>query len=186
MYGSTATVISTEFGKKNQKVDAIRVYRNWTFEINQTTASSWHQISKSSWLYIFTSILIFQLLWNICDCFFHRAAWVIIRALLVRRVYNRVYGRFPPHFYLNHKSFISCKSFKASVRPKSFNYINSYPTTNPTHPPWLITKPSWFIRSTSCGYEPKYFVWLLHVVNSLTANVVWAGTKNSRPVGFLR
>ncbi len=60
---------------------------------------------------------------------------------------------FPPHFYLNyksHKSFKSCKSFKASVWPKSFNCINSYPTTNPTHPPWLITKPSWFICSTSC------------------------------------
>ena len=52
-------------------------------------------------------------------------------------------------FYFGHKSF------KASIRPKSFNYIISHPTTNPIHPPWLITKPSWFIRSTSCGYEPK-------------------------------
>jgi len=158
-----------QIGKKEQKFDAMRFYRNWTFEINQMTASSWRQISKSSWLYIFISIQIFQLLQNICECFFHCAAWVIIRALLVRRVYNRVYGRFPPHFYLNYKSqksFKSCKSFKASVWPKSFNYINSYPTTNPTHPPWLITKPSWFIRSTSCGYEPKYFVLLLHAVKT--------------------
>ena len=51
----------------------------------------------------------------------------------------------PSSFYFGHKSF------KASVRPKSFNYIISYPTTNPTHPPWLITKPSWFIHSTLCS-----------------------------------
>ena len=110
----------------------------------QLTASSWRQIFKSSLLYICISIRIFQLMWNICDCFFHCAAWVIIRALLVWRFYNRVYGRFPPHFYFGHKSF------KASIRPKSFNYICSYPTTNPIHPSWLITKPSWFIRSTLC------------------------------------
>lgn len=47
------------------------------------------------------------------------------------------------------------KSSKASIRPKSINYSTSYPTTNPTRPPWLITKSSRFIRSTSCGYEPK-------------------------------
>jgi hypothetical protein len=35
----------------------------------QLTAFSWHQISKSSG-YIFISIQIFQLMWNICDCFF--------------------------------------------------------------------------------------------------------------------
>ncbi len=39
-------------------------------------------------------------MWNICDCFFHCTAWVIIRALLVRRYYNCVYGQFPPHFTL--------------------------------------------------------------------------------------
>jgi|LakMenE29Apr09ns_1017244.scaffolds.fasta_scaffold08620_1 hypothetical protein len=66
----------------------------------QLTASSWRQIFKSSLLYICISIRIFQLMWNICDCFFHRAAWVIIRALLVWRFYNRVCGRFPPHFTL--------------------------------------------------------------------------------------
>ena len=47
------------------------------------------------------------------------------------------------------------KSSKTSIRPKSFNYSISYPTTNPTCPPWLITKSSQFIRSISCGYEPK-------------------------------
>jgi hypothetical protein len=47
------------------------------------------------------------------------------------------------------------KSSKASGRQKSFiNYIISYPTTNPTHPPWLITKPYWFIHSTSCNPPP--------------------------------
>ena len=66
----------------------------------QLTASSWRQIFKSSLLYICISIRIFQLMWNICDCFFHCAAWVIIRALLVWRFYNRVCGRFPPHFTL--------------------------------------------------------------------------------------
>jgi hypothetical protein len=110
----------------------------------QMAASSWRRISKSSWLYIFTSIWIFQLLWNICDCFFHRAAWVIIWALLVKRVYNRMYGWFPPHFTL----VINC--LKLQFDQSRFNYIISYPTTNPTHPPWLITKPSWFICSTSC------------------------------------
>ena len=58
---------------------------------------SWCQISKSSLLYICISIRIFQLMWNICDCFFHCAAWVIIQALLVRRFYNCMYGQFPPH-----------------------------------------------------------------------------------------
>ncbi len=51
--------------------------------------------------------------------------------------------------------YIGHKSSKASIRPKSFNYTISYPTTNPTYPPWLIAKFSRFIRSTSCGYEPK-------------------------------
>jgi hypothetical protein len=32
-------------------------------------------------------------------------------------------------------TYFGHKSFKASVRPKFFNYIISYPTTNPTHPP---------------------------------------------------
>ncbi len=32
--------------------------------------SSWRQFSISSWLYICISIRIFQLMWNICDCFF--------------------------------------------------------------------------------------------------------------------
>jgi len=112
-YGSTATVISTELGKKNLNLIPIHFYWNWFLKSILMTASSWHQISKSSWLYIFISIWIFQLLWNMCDCFFHRAAWVIIRALLVRRVYNRVYGQFPHHFYFGHKSFKSFKSFKS-------------------------------------------------------------------------
>ena len=55
-------------------------------------------------------------------------------------------------FYSGHKS---SKSSKASIRPKSFYYSTIYPTTNPTRPPWLITKSSRFIRSPSCGYEPK-------------------------------
>jgi hypothetical protein len=115
----------------------------------QPTASSWRQISKSSWQYIYISIRIFQLLWNICDCFFHRAAWVIISSSACREgLQSRVWA-IPSSFYFGPKSF------KASVQPKSFNCINSYPTMNPTHPPWLITKPSWFIRSTSCGYELK-------------------------------
>ncbi len=66
----------------------------------QLTASSWRQIFRSSLLYICISTRIFQQMWNICDCFFHCAAWVIIRALLVWRFYNCVYGRFPPHFTL--------------------------------------------------------------------------------------
>ena len=47
------------------------------------------------------------------------------------------------------------KLSKASIWPKSFYYPISYPTTNPTYPPWLITESSQFICSTSCGYEPK-------------------------------
>jgi len=47
------------------------------------------------------------------------------------------------------------KSSKASIWLKSISYSTSYPATNPTRPPWLITKSSRFIRSTSCGYEPK-------------------------------
>jgi hypothetical protein len=39
---------------------------------------------------------------------------------------------FTPQFYFGHKS---CKSFKASIQPKSSDYIISYPTTNPNHPP---------------------------------------------------
>jgi len=70
-------------------------------------------------------------------------------ALLVGRVYNRVYEWFPPHFTL------VINRLKLQFDQSLFYYINSYPTMNPTHPPWLITKPSWFIRSTSCGYEPK-------------------------------
>ena len=56
----------------------------------QLTASSWRQIFRSSLLYICLSTRIFQLMWNICDCFFHCAAWVIIQALLVWRLYNHV------------------------------------------------------------------------------------------------
>ncbi len=66
----------------------------------QQTASSCHQIFKSSLLYICISTRIFQLTWNICDWFFHCAAWVIIRALLVWRFNNCMYGQFPPHFTL--------------------------------------------------------------------------------------
>jgi hypothetical protein len=120
-----------------------------TFQSIQLTVFSWRQIFKSSLLYICISTRIFQLMWNICDCFFHCAAWVIIQALLVWRFYNRVYGWFPPHFTL------VINLLKLQFDQSLFNYIISYPTTNPTHPPWLITKPSWFIRSTSCGYEPK-------------------------------
>ena len=104
----------------------------------QLTASSWRQIFKSSLLYICISIWIFQLMWNICDCFFHCAAWVIIRALLVWRLYNCVYGRFPPHFTL------VIKLFKASVRPKSFDcifklsYYESDPSSLTDHQAFLV------------------------------------------------
>ena len=99
-----------QIGKEELKFDLLKL----NFKSIQTTASSWRQISKSSWLYIFISIRIFQLLWNICDCFFHRAAWVIIWALLVRRVYNGVYGQFPPHFtlFINHLNFSLTKVFQ--------------------------------------------------------------------------
>ncbi len=104
---STVTVISTDSGKKKSKFDAIHFYCieltnqfNWFEKSIQLKASSWCQIFYSSWLYICISIQIFQLIWNICDCFFHCAAWAIIRALLVRRFYNCIYGQFPPHFTL--------------------------------------------------------------------------------------
>ena len=87
---------------------------------------------------------------NWCEIFviasFHSAAWVIIRALLVRRFYNRMYEWFPPHLTL----VINHKLSKASTWPKSFYFSITYPTMNPTYPPWLITKSSRFIHSNSC------------------------------------
>ncbi len=104
---SAATAISTDIGKKKSTCYAIHFYWielnnqcNWYEKSIQLTASSWHQIFHSSWLYICISIRIFQLIWNVCDCFFHCAAWVIIWALLVRRFNNCVYRQFPPHFTL--------------------------------------------------------------------------------------
>ncbi len=67
---STATFISTDMGKKKSKYDTIHFYWNWIERSIQLTASSWRQISISSWLYICISIRMFQLMWNICDCFF--------------------------------------------------------------------------------------------------------------------
>ncbi len=83
--------------RRSQNFMPIHFFWNRIEKWIQLTASSWRQISKPSLLYICISIRIFQLMWNICDCFFHCAAWVIIRALLVRGFYNRVYERFPPH-----------------------------------------------------------------------------------------
>ena len=75
-------------GNEELKFDADTFLLELNFKINSTNSIFLHQISTSSWLYICISIWIFQLL-----C----AAWVIIQALLVRRVYNRVYGQFSPH-----------------------------------------------------------------------------------------
>ncbi len=60
----------------------------------------WNQSNDS--IFLASNFQIFMTVYlHINYCFFHRAAWVIIWALLVRRVYNRVYGRFPP--LLNNK-----------------------------------------------------------------------------------
>jgi hypothetical protein len=49
--------------------------------------------------------------------------------------------------------YIGHKSFKASIRPKSFTCSITFPTPNPTYPSWLITKSSRFICSTSCNWR---------------------------------
>ena len=135
--------------RRNQNLMSIHFYWNWIKKSIQLTASSWRQISKSSWLYICISIRIFQLMWNICDCFFFIVQLELLFELCLSGGFTiACMGDFLL-IYSGHKSS------KASIRPKFINYSTSYPTTNPTRPPWLITKSSRFIRSTSCGYEPK-------------------------------
>ena len=95
---------SYDVGKEEIKIWCHTYLLNWieqSIQLTwQLTASSWHQIFHSPWLYICISIWIFQLMRNICDCFFSCATWVIIWALFVMRLYHHVYERFPPHFTL--------------------------------------------------------------------------------------
>ena len=121
---------------------ALRNQFNWQ-------QSSWRQNSKPVWLCNCISIRIFQLMWNICDCFFSLCSLSYYSSSACQEVLQSRVWAISSSFYSGHKSS------KASIRPKSINYSTSYPTTNPTRPPWLITKSSRFIRSTSCGYEPK-------------------------------
>jgi hypothetical protein len=146
-YGSTATVISTDIEKRNQNLLPIHFYWNWIEKSVQLTASSWRQNSKSSLLYICISTRIFQLMWNICDCFFSLCSLSYYSSSACQEVLQSRVWAISSSFYSGHKSS------KASIRPKSFNYPISYPTTNPTHPPWLITKSSRFIRSTLCPID---------------------------------
>ena len=123
----------------------IHLYWNWRFEITPTNSiflASNFQICMTVYLHINSNISnVVKYLWlllslcslsyyfKLCACRegLQSRVWVILSSIY--------FGR---------------KSFKASFWPKSFNHINSYPTMNPTHPPWLITKPSWFIHSTLC------------------------------------
>ena len=97
-YGSTATVISTDMGKKKSKFDANTLLLELNWEISST--DSIYLASKFPNLHCCISAYQFQY-FNWCEicviASFLCAAWVIIRALLVRRFYNRVYERFPPH-----------------------------------------------------------------------------------------
>ena len=97
-YGSTATVISTDMGKKKSKFDA----NTFLLRIELRNQFNWQYLLGVKFPNLHDCIFIYQLeYFNWCEIFviasFHCAAWVIIRALLVRRFYNRVYERFPPH-----------------------------------------------------------------------------------------
>ena len=131
--------------RRCQNLMPTHFYWNWIEKSVQLTASSWRQISKSSWLYICISIRIFQLMWNICDCFFSLCSLSYYSSSACQEVLQLCVWAISSSFYFGHKSS------KASIRPKSFNCPISYPTTNPTYLPWLITKSSRFIHSTSCG-----------------------------------
>ena len=152
-YGSTATVLSTDIEKRNQNLMPISFYWNWIEKSVQLTAiflASKFQIFIVVYLHInsniSTDVKYLWLLLSLCSLSYYSSS--ACQEVLQSRVWA-----ISSSFYSKHKSS------KASIRPKSFNYPISYPTryptTNPTHPPWLITKSSRFIRSTSCGYEPK-------------------------------
>ncbi len=122
----------------------IHFYCNWTFEINPTDnifLASNIQIFIVIYLYInlniSTDVQYLWLLLSLCSLSYYSSSACL-------EVLQSHVWAISSSFYFGHKSF------KASVQPKSFNYIFNYPTSNPIHPPWLITKPSWFIGSTSC------------------------------------
>jgi hypothetical protein len=85
-------------GKKKSKFDA----NTFLLRIELRNQFNWQHLLGVKFPNLHDCIFIYQLeYFNWCEIFviasFHCAAWVIIRALLVRRFYNRVYERFPPH-----------------------------------------------------------------------------------------
>ena len=143
-YSPTATVIPTDMEKRNQNLMPISFYWNWIEKSVQLTESTWRQnfqIFIVVYLHInsniSTDVKYLWLLLSLCSLSYYSSS--ACQEVLQSRVWA-----ISSSFYSGHKSS------KASIRQKSFIYPISYPTTNPTHPPWLITKSSRFIRSTSC------------------------------------
>ncbi len=104
--------------------------------------------------------------WNICDCIFHHAAWVLLSSVChfcILEVLQSHVQVISSSFYFGHK-------LKLSLQPKSIFLIF---TTNPNHPPWLITNALQFICSTLCGCEPKVTTTLLSQRSQLPPNLFW-------------
>jgi hypothetical protein len=107
--------------------------------------------------------------WNICDCIFHCAAQVLSSSVChfcISEVLQSRVQAIPSSFYFGHK-------LKLSLQPKSIFLIF---TTNPSHPPWLITNALRFICSTSCGYEPKVAATSSSQRSQLPSNLSWYPT----------
>ncbi len=142
---STATVISTGMWKKKSKFDANTFLLELNWEINSTDSiflASNFQIFIVVYLHINSNIS--------SDV---KYLWLLLFIVQLELLFELcLSGGFTitcmGDFLL---IYFGHKSSKASIWPKSFNYSISYLTTNPTYPPWLITKSSRFIHSTLCG-----------------------------------
>ena len=131
-------------GKKKSKFDA----NTFLLRIELRNQFNWQHLLGVKFWNLHDCIFIYQLeYFNWCEIFVI-ASFIVQLELLFELCLS---GGFTiacmSDFLL---IYFGHKSSKASIRPKSFNYPISYPTTNPTHPPWLITKSSRFIRSTLC------------------------------------
>ncbi len=132
---------------------------------NYSTSYPTMNPTRLPWLITKSSVHLQSFVWTIIRCQEPRGTWMENddkRCLLVwgqgkykkSIPYNATSN--VPIMYLASSSLTYCAyATTFEIRPKFFNYSTSYPTTNPTHLPWLITKSSRFICSPSCGYEPK-------------------------------
>jgi len=131
-YCSTATVISTELGKKNKNLMPIHFYWNWIFEINSNGSiflASNFQIFMTVWFHINLNIsTVVKYLWlllSLCSLSYYSSSFC-------QEGLESCVWAIPSSFYFGHKLF------KASVWPKHFNYIISYPTIRLDWSPSLL------------------------------------------------